>query len=542
MKKFFSGISGKIYGGFALLIGVFAVNTVFNYIFIDKNQRDTNYNAQISQPSIVAINEFQVIILKSQSYTNSWVKTEVEDHPDKKALPLLLNDDYPEIKQKLTNLSAEWKDDKQKVTIKDALLLFDTIATKQKSVMSDLKSFDDYQDAMKIMTVGGMVDDEINQKITKLNGKINDLLKLQKAEANVSIQNMLSSFKVINISNILANCFVLVVGLVVAFLIVRSITNPVNGLKDIIGRLSIGELPQINIKSSKDEIGEMVDSTKKFVSVLEKRTDFAKEIGNGNYEKDFELLSENDILGHALNQMRDNLKKSGEEDRRRNWITVGIAQIGELLRQYNNDASALYDNVLRYLIKYLEANQGGLFLINNVNSNDIHIELVACYAFERKKFLEKRIEIGEGLVGQCVQEGEQIYLTDVPNDYINITSGIGSANPNCIIIMPLKYNDEILGVLEIASFKVFENYHVEFVSRVAESVASTISAVKVNETTKKLLEESQMQAEALKSQEEEMRQNLEELQATQEHQQRMERDLKENEKKLLAKIAQLEQK
>lgn len=259
MKKFFSGISGKIYGGFALLIGVFAVNTVFNYIFIDKNQRDTNYNAQISQPSIVAINEFQVIILKSQSYTNSWVKTEVEDHPDKKALPLLLNDDYPEIKQKLTNLSAEWKDDKQKVTIKDALLLFDTIATKQKSVMSDLKSFDDYQDAMKIMTVGGMVDDEINQKITKLNGKINDLLKLQKAEANVSIQNMLSSFKVINISNILANCFVLVVGLVVAFLIVRSITNPVNGLKDIIGRLSIGELPQINIKSSKDEIGEMVE-------------------------------------------------------------------------------------------------------------------------------------------------------------------------------------------------------------------------------------------------------------------------------------------
>ena len=542
MKKIFQGISGKIYGGFALLIGVFIINTVTIFYFISKNQKDTNYSSQVSQPSLVAVNEFQILVLRSQSYTSTWVKTEIDDNPDKKALPILINKEYPVLKASLLKLSDKWKDENLKQSLKKSIVLYDSVVGIQNDIMKDLKTFDDYSDIFKKVLNETDRGDAVNSKITRLNGKINGIVGQLKNEAASSQESMLASFRIINGLNIFANIVVLIIGIGVSFFIVRSITRPVNGLSNIIARLSKGEQPQIDIKSTKDEIGEMVDNTKDFVSVLQKRTDFAREIGNGNYNNDFELLSDSDILGHALIQMRDNLRNSAEEDRRRNWITIGVAEIGDLLRQHNNNAKALYDNVLKYIVKYLGANQGGIFLLNAQNAYDKHIELVAAFAYERKKFLEKRIEIGEGLVGQCVQEGEQIFLTDVPDDYINITSGMGSANPNCIIIMPLKYNEEILGVIEIASFKVFEQYHIDFIARLAESVASTISMVKVNETTKTLLQDSQIQAETLKSQEEEMRQNLEEMQATQEHQARMERELKESERILQAKVAELEQK
>jgi PAS domain S-box-containing protein len=248
-------------------------------------------------------------------------------------------------------------------------------------------------------------------------------------------------------------------------------------------------------------------------------TQFIEAVSAGNYNIELDASSEDNLTG-TLITMRDKLKGNAEDDRKRNWSTTGLAQVGEILRTATNSTAELYDNIIKFVVKYTKSNQGGLFILNEETENKKFLELVACYAFERKKYLTKQIEIGDGLVGQCYLEGERIYLLEVPKEYISITSGLGGTNPNALLIIPMKVNDHTFGVIELASFHKYEEYEIELVEKLAESIASTISTVRVNETTRLLLERTQQQAEEMKSQEEEIRQNMEELEATQEEMRR----------------------
>lgn len=251
---------------------------------------------------------------------------------------------------------------------------------------------------------------------------------------------------------------------------------------------------------------------------VETLSQFVEAVSAGNFNIALNA-SADDKLTTMLVKMRDKLKVNAEDDRKRNWSTTGLAQIGDILRATNNSAE-LYDNIIRFIVKYTKSNQGGLFVLNDDEGSQSHLELVACYAFERKKYLTKKIEPGDGLVGQCFLEGERIYLLEVPEEYVAITSGLGGTTPRSLLLVPLKVNDTIYGVIELASFNPYPDYEIELVEKLAESIASTISSVRVNETTRILLEKTQQQAEEMKSQEEEIRQNMEELEATQEEMRR----------------------
>jgi hypothetical protein len=253
---------------------------------------------------------------------------------------------------------------------------------------------------------------------------------------------------------------------------------------------------------------------------VEKLSSFIESVSTGNYTIEIDSTDE---LSNKLISMRDTLRNNADEDQRRNWATSGLAQIGEILRSSDN-TKELYDNIIKFVVKYINSNQGGLFLINDDNESDPYLELVSCYAFERKKFIERRIDFGQGLVGQCYLEGARIHLRKIPEGYVHITSGLGGTNPNSLLVIPMKVNDKSYGVIELASFRKYEEHEIVLVEKFAESIAAAVSSVKINESTRILLEKTQQQAEEMRSQEEEMRQNMEELSATQEEMLRKERE------------------
>lgn len=257
------------------------------------------------------------------------------------------------------------------------------------------------------------------------------------------------------------------------------------------------------------------------LSKSQKTLDFTQHLIQDKLSTEFEV-GEDDQIGKALINLRDNLLKNKniellrrKEDDQRNWIAEGLAKFSEILRKNNDNLNDLAYSIIHNLVKYINANQGGFFILQD-QDDEKYFEMSACYAYNRKKFADKKIPWRDGLIGSCALEKKTIFMTNVPNDYVTITSGLGKANPSCLLIVPLIVNDEIHGVLEIAGFKRFEPFEIEFVEKVAESIASTISTVKINVRTAQLLKESQEQAEILATQEEQMRQNMEELQATQE--------------------------
>jgi methyl-accepting chemotaxis protein len=323
--------------------------------------------------------------------------------------------------------------------------------------------------------------------------------------------------------------FVGLLGLAAMSLIVwwisRKITANVLGVTILLGKLSKGHLDEsmsVHVDTT-DEIGVMSEALNISVTGLIAKAEFAKKIGTGQLNTELELLSDEDELGKALVEMQRSLLAAKEaeskrliEEEQRSWTNEGLAKFGDILRQNNDNLNNLANSILSNLIHYMGANQGGVFIYNDDEKGSEYYQMVAAYAYDRKKFLKKDIMVGEGLVGTSVLEKKTIYMTNVPEHYIQISSGTGEARPRCLLIVPLLVEENVLGVIEMASFNVFEPYQIQFVEKVGESIATTLQSVRINLRTQSLLNRSQQQAEELAAQEEEMRQNMEELQATQE--------------------------
>lgn len=255
-------------------------------------------------------------------------------------------------------------------------------------------------------------------------------------------------------------------------------------------------------------------------------------------------------MGNALLEMRERLKGIQDEqdlakieEEKQNWATEGVAFFGELLRKSNNNLQEMSYEILKEITDYVNAQQGAIYIKDKVKGEKKEIlNLSAVFSGDRRKYNEKQLDIGEGIIGQTALENKKVVFTKVPESYKNIDSGMATFNPAMVLVLPLAVNGEVQGVLELSSVEKLEDHVIEFLEKLAESIASTISNVRVNETTKVLLENSQKMSEELRAQEEELRQNQEEMQATQEELNRQLREAQGSKEELQGKILELEEK
>ena len=349
-------------------------------------------------------------------------------------------------------------------------------------------------------------------------------------ESGADIYNNTTKIKAFNsLFTLIAIGAIVIIMIIVSY----SFTGPLLNIISIIKKLSEGELPPKIQYHSRDELGKMAMALNRLIKGLKQTSAFATDIGKGNFDSDYSPLSGKDVLGNALLEMRTSVQTANEEeekrkieDRQRNWTTEGLAKFGEILRHHTENITLLSKGIVQNLVTYLKANQAGIFILNDTDKENVYLELISAYAYNREKFINKKILLGEGLIGSVAVEKFTMYLTDIPDEYVEIKSGLGGANPKSILIVPLKLDEEILGVVEIASFNTFEKYEIDLVELIAESIASTLSTSKINTKTAELLEQSRIQTQEMQEQDEEMRQNMEEIVTAQEDSLRREEELK----------------
>jgi PAS domain S-box-containing protein len=526
MNKMKLSVGNKIFGGFLILIALFIINAL---IILRKGytiDEAVSFSAEVARPSKEAISEFSLVVTQSKMLITNWVYLQTNKE-DRESLRNIISFTYPQLKEKLQKLAVKWNDKDQQQKLDTVFIKFDQmIASADENILQKLNTFEDFENPLTKLLGEDVIESQIIPQSAELLERLDKIAAKQIEVSNKVDDQIKQSTVGLRFSSLILGFVIVLLGLLIAYFIVRTIRGPINYVKDVVLMLGRGELVEEdkNRKYSSDEIGEMAIATNKLVNGLRATSVFAENIGNGNYDSQFEPLSELDVLGNALITMRSNLAKVADEDKKRSWATEGLAKFGEILRVNNTDVQKLSDEIIGNLVKYLKANQGALYLVDDDEGDEPTMSMSACYAWDKKKFIDHKIYIGEGLAGQCWQEKETVFLTDVPQHYIKISSGLGDANPTCILIVPLKVNDQIFGVIELASFNLIEKNEIEFIEKIGESIASTISSVKVNARTQRLLGESQQMTEEMRAQEEEMRQNMEELQATQEEMERNQRE------------------
>ena len=216
-------------------------------------------------------------------------------------------------------------------------------------------------------------------------------------------------------------------------------------------------------------------------------------------------------LKDNINQMIANLRETTQRNAEQDWLKSNLASISGML-QGQRDLAAVTQLIMSEVTPTVNAQHGAFFLAEQREDDGSELLLAASYGFTpRRSELRSRFEIGESLVGQAAFERKTIALTDVPASYIKIGSGLGEATPAGILVMPVLFEDRVLGVIELASFRPFSDVNRDFLEQITETIGVVINTIRANMRTEELLEQSQGLTQELQKQSEELRNTNDEL-------------------------------
>jgi len=384
--------------------------------------------------------------------------------------------------------------------------------------------------------------------ITKLNGKDNYVsfspLTLGKSGKYwylvmvVPVDIILKDIRTQTLISVLIALVGLLIISIVTWLMARTIIKPLYGTTKVLNLLSQGnfeETRDLKIRS-KDEIAVMARSLNTLVRSLKASAGFANQIGEGRLDANFKPLGDKDILGNSLLNMRNRLIEFNAITDHNQWLQNSIVKVGDVL-QGEKTQSELGNEILSVLADILKVQIGAIYIYDND-----YLHLVASYAHTVRKANSNKFKIGEGLVGQAALEKKTLLFDKLPDDYITIKSGLGQAKPSNIIVVPLVYENELAGVVELGSTHEFDESSMEFINSINENISIAFRSISLRTKMQELLGKTQEQAEELKVQQEELVEANKTLKAQTEALRVSEEELQQQQEELRVTNEELEEK
>jgi signal transduction histidine kinase/CheY-like chemotaxis protein/CHASE3 domain sensor protein len=215
------------------------------------------------------------------------------------------------------------------------------------------------------------------------------------------------------------------------------------------------------------------------------------------------------MLIKAFNRMVTSLRNKTKYSEQQTWLKSNLAKFSQML-QGQRDLATVAKIILSELAPLVNAQQGVLYF-KEADREPPAMILLGSYAYQQRKNLSNRYQLGESLVGQCALEKQKILLTNVPDDYIQISSGLGEAKAKNIIVLPILFESEVAAVIELASFQVFKKIHLTFLDELCETLGVVLNAIASDIRTVELLKQSQALAELLQNQQAELQESNERL-------------------------------
>jgi HAMP domain-containing protein/signal transduction histidine kinase/DNA-binding response OmpR family regulator len=219
-----------------------------------------------------------------------------------------------------------------------------------------------------------------------------------------------------------------------------------------------------------------------------------------------EVAALKDNINEMIRNLKDTTLKNSEQD----WLKTNLAKFSRML-QGQKDITTVGRLILSELAPVVSAQQA-VFYVLDANRDPAQLTLLASYADRGQGAIGRQLSLGEGLIGQCALEKQKIHITSAPPEYIRISSGLGEAAPQSIIVLPVVFEGQVKGVLELASFERFNPTHQAFLDQLTESIGIVLNTIEANMRTEDLLKQSQSLAQELQSRQEELQKTNQELQ------------------------------
>jgi len=310
----------------------------------------------------------------------------------------------------------------------------------------------------------------------------------------------------------------ILIGILLLIFFNSKFEKPWNSVQKMVGRILSGEFDEEDYeKQGNKNLTNVKNALFSLNQSLNELDAYNQSAISGDFEKPLKInefkhkiIRSSKSLYKHLEKTNEKLAKGSSEIKHITQVTENLDKIALVLKSHHKDMNALSEEVIKTLVDIMNIAMGAVFL-SKQKDDEIWLEQTVSYAYQENKYQKKQFKLGESLVGACAAEKRIVHLNKIPENYLKIISGLGETSPKSLLIIPLIFEEEVLGVIELGSLSEFDKNAIHFAESAALSIASTLSLAQNNIRNTKLLEQTQVQTKELEEHERKMKEALAEL-------------------------------